>query len=288
MMPEEQLGERSLTEEVDDEVDEGQTFEADRIAKADLAKRQYIEEKEKSAEELGKRTKREEKLEEKSSTLTLTPNPAAVPQLEPAMKCRACGANNSPSALACLTCFAATNETSWKEEIEQVLSELLGAMLIVRKWGDRGARTAKSDQRRRFKRYLKRAHQLGFNSVADRFFNDYTFRSNMIDGGWDEFTISMIDDGAIAQRAEPKGRSREQRGRAEGYFHGHAAGAEAMQFPQGALDRPEDLRVANARRREEYARWRRTNEQGEEQSRDGWWSSSSSSWWNQQGSWWSR
>jgi ribosomal protein L40E len=185
MMPEELLGERSMTEELDDEFGEPPGLEADRIPKASNAKRQYIvEEKGVPGGELGTRSKREEKLEEKSSTPRLMPNPEAVPQLAAAVKCRACGANNSPSALACLTCFSATNESSWKEEIEEVLSELLGAMLIIRNWGDRGARTAKSDQRRRYKRYRKRALQLGCNAVAERFFDDYMFRSNMLDGGW--------------------------------------------------------------------------------------------------------
>jgi hypothetical protein len=41
-------------------------------------------------------------------------------------------------------------------------------------------------------------------AVAKRFFNDSWFRSNMLDKGSGEFTISKIDDGALEEKSSTK------------------------------------------------------------------------------------
>jgi hypothetical protein len=47
--------------------------------------------------------------------------------LTAAPKCKACGAGNNSSAQVCLMGIVPLNEASWKDEVEQVPSELLAA-----------------------------------------------------------------------------------------------------------------------------------------------------------------
>ncbi len=61
------------------------------------------------------------------------------------------------------------------------------------KWVDRGNRSAAGCQRDDYRRRLRRAKSMGFESDVDRWRidskNDYGFRRNMMASGWTRETI---------------------------------------------------------------------------------------------------
>ena len=115
----------------------------------------------------------------------------------------------------------------------------------------------RDDYRRRY----RRAKNLGFKSVLDRFQHDdkdnYKFRINMLAHGWTEETVAMIDEVATSEGIPmPKageGRNYLQRQQSEGFYdrvdgHGFAADKpiEERNVPPYVLER-------NAQRRAETA-----------------------------------
>jgi hypothetical protein len=299
-IPEPSSHDRSLTEEMEEEDDLGEESPTARPSSSSEKKKAYIEKEKGHAEEDKGKRRKQDKLDEKSSTLTLKPNPASYPKLEPAKVCQSCGLNLSPSALVCLTCFQAVEDKVWKEEIEETLAQLMASLNIARRWTDRGPRSSEGDRRKRFKRYVKRAWSLGFTGAQNRWHNDPRWRACMMQNGWDDTTIHMIDDAMLGEKSPTKSagqRTAVQRTKSERYYHAHRGDALTAQFPAGTLERPLDVQVSNARRREETARWRQhaeaqgsgaSSSSGAWQDRSSSWWSSSSSWWTSQGSWWNR
>ena len=131
----------------------------------------------------------------------------------------------------------------------------------VSKWLDRGNRSVAGNMRDDYRRRWRRAKQLGFTSVHDRFMNDpkenFKFRCNMLANGWTEETVREID--AIAEapgQPVPKagqGRTWHQRTQYEGWYDrvdGHGAETET---PIDQRNVPEYVHVRNAQRRAETA-----------------------------------
>jgi len=152
----------------------------------------------------------------------------------------------------------------------------MSALAITRSWTDRGPRSRAADDRRRLLRDAKRAFKLGFGTCRERFRQDSRWRAEMMSQGWDCNTIGIIDEVADAgapHAADAGRRTKEQRGRAATYFHRHEEAARQLQVPPGILDRPADVRVTNARRREATEYWREwaSWNANDEWSNQNWW-----------------
>jgi hypothetical protein len=174
------------------------------------------------------------------------------------VQCPFCNAWQSATLNVCMDCMAPLTD-EWRGEVETTLSQLLDALVITRRWTDRGPRSVLGDQRRRLLKYSKRAAKLGFSSCRERFFRDGRWRAEMLRQGWDANSIGYLDE--VKEEGTPNApdagrRSREQRAAAATYFHRHEDRVRQQQAPIGLLDRPLDVQITNARRREAGEYWR--------------------------------
>ena len=190
-------------------------------------------------------------------------------------KCPVCANWQSATLHLCMNCMEPLSQ-AWKGEVETILQQLMSALLITKSWTDRGPRSKAGDERRRLLHYARRAFNLGYGTCSARFEKDAAWRDEMKSQGWDSDTIGIIDSTADApapNAADAGRRTKEQRGKTATYFHKYEGAARQLQVPQGILDRPADVRVTNARRREATAQWKEwaSWNANEEWSDQDWW-----------------
>ena len=172
--------------------------------------------------------------------------------------CPRCQSRQSALLHLCMHCMNPLSQI-WKGEIEDALQQLMDALVVRRRWTDRGPRSAAGDERRRLAKYARRGFKLKFGTCSERFKQDARWRYEMMRQGWDYGTIGIIDEVAAAGTpyAHDSGRrTKEQREKSGKYYHGLQQGTRNVQVPSGILERPIDVKVTNARRREATEYWR--------------------------------
>jgi len=92
-------------------------------------------------------------------------------------------------------------------------------------WTDRGGRTEDSATRRASLKRQKRAIQLGYATIVERWDGDEQFRTKMIGQGWTRESAIQHDEIAARPAQDPAWRSWDQRSRAEGTFYRNQARA---------------------------------------------------------------
>ena len=125
-------------------------------------------------------------------------------------------------------------------------------------------------------KYARRAFGLGYGTCSARFDRDAAWKNEMTSQGWSRATIGKLDELADApapNAADAGRRTKQQRGKTATYFHKYEGAARQLQVPQGILDRPVDVQVTNARRREATAQWKEwaSWNANEEWSDQDWW-----------------
>ena len=175
--------------------------------------------------------------------------------------CVHCKAECVSTLKTCHNCAGRPDGAPDKETADLVGRLFRTIRPTVEKWVGRGGRSVKGNMRDDYRRRFRRAKELGFKSVLDRFQHDdkdnYKFRINMLANGWTEETIATIDEVATSEGIPvPKageGRNRLQREQSEGWYDrvdGHGAEADR---PIDERNVPPYVHERNAQRRAETA-----------------------------------
>ncbi len=154
-----------------------------------------------------------------------------------------------------------------EEAVNRLVKAAIVRAPVEYRWRDRGGMSSESHLREQCRKYVKKANR-DFAGLKDRWVKDPLWRANMIDNGWDWDSLDFIQKVADTPALPNKGRTREQRESAAGWY---AAVTTPGAQPDVAMEHEvhqnilSQTRAAHRRRDTEY--WQNQRQQGDYQPR---------------------
>ena len=105
--------------------------------------------------------------------------------------CAACGERSPAGMLMCPCGNVIRNDRPTLRSIVRAAEQRHGVSLV---WTSRGWPSAAGVERIKYKKYLKRAKQIGYSSIEDRFLWGDQFRKRMEAQGWADGNIMQADE----------------------------------------------------------------------------------------------